>query len=220
MAENRVKCETGVVRRRRLFAGTLIGMVVLAVLIVLVAAHDPRHYVYLIPFGRTPVVMAVLMLSPAILGFAVWLLLRKKRAVRILASAVVALTVLMCAVGYRISATDSILEEVSADGGRTVVAVSPGGDFDLVVIDHVVLTTRYEIVRVRSRAGLTSREAGQDLACFVETFGQFDPENTFESARFVREYEVEVRTEAGGPWTTTFDKSTLLAAATVSHGCG
>lgn len=206
-------------RGRRVIAIFLVGIVAVAVPTVLLSTHNPWHYVYLIPFGRTPRVLTVLVLSPAILGTAAWLLMGKRRRVWAVAGVVAALTVIMCAAGYQISATESILEEVDSNGTRTVVAVSPDRGFDLVVVQHVVWTTRYELVRVRSRAGLTSREANQDLVCFAETLGQLDPETTFESARFVSEHEIEVRTETGEPWKTTFDPRTLLSARTVSHGC-
>ncbi len=207
------------IRRRRVIAGVLVGVVAVAVPTVLIAVHNPRHYVYLMLFGRTTVVVTVLVLSPTVLGVAAWLVLRNKLMARVLAGITVTLTALVCAVGYRISTTASIFG-TDSDGTRTAVAVSPDGSFDLVVVRYSALTTDYEIVRVRSRSGLTSREADQDLACFAQTFDQFDPAKTFESARFVGEREVEVRTEAGEPWTTTFDPNTLLAAATVSRGCG
>jgi hypothetical protein len=213
MAENRVEHELSAVRRRPMLAGVLAGMVIVAVSIVLVAARNPWRYVYLIPFGRTAVVVTVLASSPTMLAVVTWLLVGKMRAARMIAGAVAALTALMCVFGSQISAAGSI-----SGGTRTVVAVSPGGAFDLVVVGYIDFN-KVEIVRVRSRAGLASREADQDLACFAYVLGDLESETTFESARFVGEHGVEVRTEAGEPWTTTFDPNTLLAAATVSHGC-
>ncbi|BCL12648.1 hypothetical protein [Micromonospora sagamiensis] len=200
----------------RLLAGVLAGVATVAVVTVLVAAYNPWHYVHLIPFGQTPVVVYVLLFSPIMLGFAVRLLLGKMRVVWTV-GVVATLTVFTCVAGYQIITLES-LQEVKPDARRTVVAVSPDGAFDLVEISYVHWGAQYEIFRIRSLAGLTSREAAQDLACFGMTIGGYRPENTFVGARFVGEHKVEVRTEAE-PWTTTFDPNTLMAAETVSHGC-
>jgi hypothetical protein len=216
MVENRVERGLSDLRRRRLLAGVLAGVATVAVATVLVAAHNPWHYVHLIPFARMPVVVYVLLFSLIMLGFAVRLFVGEMRVVWMV-GVVATLTVFACVAGYQIATAES-LQEVKPDATRTVVAVSPDGAFDLVVVDHVNWGAHYEIFRIRSRAGLTSREASQDLVCFGTTIGGYRPENTFVGARFVGEHKVEVRTEAE-PWTTTFDPNTLLSAETVSHGC-
>jgi hypothetical protein len=107
-----------------------------------------------------------------------------------------------------------------AEPNRTeIVAVSPDRKFELVVLRYPVFMTDLDIVRIRSRAGLRSREANQDLACFARPFDPVGPEDRFASARFPDDHRVEVRTQAGQPWTTTFDRRTLLAEATLDHGC-
>lgn len=110
-------------------------------------------------------------------------------------------------------------EEDGPDGTRTVVAISPDERFELVVVRYWALTSHVDIVRIRSRAGLSSREVNQDLACFAVPFDPVGPEDTFANARFSARQKIEVRTEAGKPWTATFDPHTMLADATVSHGC-
>lgn len=206
-------------RRRRMIAGLLVSLVVVAVPTVLVALNNPWRYVYLMPLGRSPVVVIVLILAPVMLGVAARLVLRNKLMVRVVAGVAAVLTILMCLFGYQVSMATSVYGNDS-DGARSVVAVSSSGSFELVVVRYSVLMTDFDIVRLRSRSGLSSREASQDLACFATPFDPLGPEDTFDSARFVSEHEVEVSTKAGEPWTTTFDPQTLLAAETVSHGCG
>lgn len=217
MVDDRVGRGLSDLRSRRL-AGVLAGVAAAAVVTVLVADHNPWRYVHLIPFGRTPVAATVLIFSSIMLGLAVRLFVGKMRVLWIVGT-VATLTVFTCVAGYQIVTVESIFDEVNSDGRRTAVAVSPDGAFDLVKVYYVSWGAQYEIFRIRSRAGLTSREAAQDVACFAITIGGFTAENNFLSARFVGEHKVEVRTEAG-EWTTTFDPSTLLPARTLSCGCG
>ncbi|MER7279003.1 hypothetical protein ABT369_31650 [Dactylosporangium sp. NPDC000244] len=98
----------------------------------------------------------------------------------------------------------------------TVLGVAPGGRFELVRLQFSSIGLGADIVRVRSREGLRSREAGQDLACFVVPFDHdAAPERTFASARFVGGTTVEVTTADGTAWNTAFGQHTLLAAPLV-----
>jgi hypothetical protein len=202
---------------RRVMAIVLAGLVVVAVPAVLVARRNPWHYVYLMPFGRTPVVAAVVIAAPVLLGVAAWLVLRPAlaRAVAVVATVLALAMDLTC---FQFSTAASLIG-FESDGDTRVVAVSPGGSFEVVLLQHREFMTGFDILRIRSRAGLRSREADQDVACFARPFDPVGPEGTFDAARFLSDREIEVRTEAGEPWTTTFDPHTLLAASTLSYGC-
>ncbi|MFC8618685.1 hypothetical protein ACFT9M_20045 [Micromonospora purpureochromogenes] len=202
---------------RRVMAAVLTGLVVVAVPAVLVAWRNPWHYVHLMPFGRSSVVAAVLIAVPVLLGIAAWLVLpaRLAWAVAVVATA---LALVMGWNGFQFSMGAS-LYGYESDGHSKVVAVAPGGSFEVVVLHYPAFMTGFDVLRIRSRAGLRSREADQDLACFAVPFDPVGPEDTFDTARFLTDHEVEVRTEAGEEWTTTFDPHTLLAVSTLSHGC-
>ncbi|MEV0810371.1 hypothetical protein [Micromonospora sp. NPDC050200] len=199
-------------------AAVLTGLVVVAVPAVFVAWRNPWHYVHLMPFGRSSVVAAVLIAVPVLLGIAAWLVLpaRLAWAVAVVATA---LALVMGWNGIQFSMGAS-LYGYESDGDSEVVAVSPGGSFEVVVLHYPAFMTGFDVLRIRSRTGLRSREADQDLACFAVPFDPVGPEDTFDTARFVSDHEVEVRTEGGEEWTTTFDPHTLLAVSTLSHGCG
>jgi hypothetical protein len=189
----------------------LTGLAVVAVSVVSVALWNPWRYVYLMPLGRLPVVLTVLFAVPVLLGCAAWLV-RRRRLARAVAVVAAVLALAVACVGF----VGSALAGGESEHSR-VVAVSPGGSFEAVVLsDHHV---GFDILRIRSRAGLLSREAAQDLAWFCVSFYGVGPEDTFDTARFLSEHEVEVRTEAGEAWRTTFDPQTLLAASTLTHRC-
>jgi hypothetical protein len=203
--------------RRRVMAIVLTGLVVVAVPAVLVAWRNPWHYVYLMQLGRTSVVAGVLFAAPVLLGTAAWLVLRPVLA-RVVAGVATVLALVMAWIGYQASTVAS-LYGYESDWGTRVVAVSPAGSFEVVLLHYSTFIASADILRVRSRAGLRSREANQDLACFAMPFDWPGPEDTFGAARFLSDHEIEVRTEAGQPWTSRFDPHTLLAASTLSHGC-
>ncbi|MDZ5447288.1 hypothetical protein U2F26_32040 [Micromonospora sp. 4G57] len=203
--------------RRRVMAIVLTGLVVVAVPAVFVARRNPWHYVHLMPFGRTPVVATVVIAVPVLLGVAAWLVLRPAlaRAVAMVATVLALVMDLSC---FQFSTAASLFG-FGSDGDTQVVAVSPGGSFEVVLLQPRDFMTGFAILRIRSRAGLGSREANQDLACFATPFDRVGPEETFGTARFLSDHEIEVRTEAGQSWTTWFDPHTLLAVSTLSHGC-
>ncbi|MER7439860.1 hypothetical protein [Micromonospora avicenniae] len=203
--------------RKRVMAMTLTGSVVVVVPAVLAAWLNPWHYVHLMPFGRPSVVATVLFAVPVVLGIAAWLVLRPAlaRGVAVVA-AVLALVVAWR--GFQFS-TEASLYGHEPDGEAQVVAVSPAGSFEVVLLHYPAFIAGFDVLRIRSRAGLRSREANQDLACFATPFDPVGPEDTFGTARFLSEHEIEVRTEAGQRWTTRLDPRTLLAVSTLSHGC-
>ncbi|MGY0004230.1 hypothetical protein [Micromonospora sp. I033] len=206
--------------RRRVMATALTGLAVVAVPAVLVAQRNPWHYVHLMPFGRSSVVAAVLFAAPVLLGIAAWLVLRPVLARAAAVVATVLALVAPCGGLLFLPGTSVYgLHGVEPDRDTEVAALSPGGSFEVVLLRYRGFMTGFDILRIRSRAGLTSREANQDLACFATPFDGLPPDGTFDSARFLSDHEIEVRTESGQPWTTRFDPHTLLATSTLSHGC-
>ncbi|MER7333666.1 MULTISPECIES: hypothetical protein [unclassified Micromonospora] len=202
---------------RRVLAMVITGLVVVAVSAVFVASRNPWHYVHLMPFGRSSVVATVLFAVPVLLGVAAWLVLRRVLA-RVVAVVATVLALVMAWGGVQFSLGAS-LYGYEPDGNTRVVGVSPGGSFEVVLLHYPEFMAGFDVLRIRSRAGLRSREASQDLACFATPFDPVGPEDTFGTARFLSEHEIEVRTEAGEPWTTRFDPRTLLAVSTLSYGC-
>ncbi|MBM0259391.1 hypothetical protein [Micromonospora sp. 4G55] len=199
---------------RRVMAMVLTNLVVVAVPAVLIAWRNPWHYVHLMPFGRSSVVASVLFVVPALLGMAAWLVLRPAPA-RAVAVVATVLALVMAWGGFQFR-TGASLYGYESDGDIRVVAVSPGGSFELVLLHYPAFMTGFDILRIRSRAGLRSREANQDLACFATPFDPVGPEGTFGTAHFLSDHEIEVRTEAGQPWTTRFDPRTLLVVSTLA----
>ncbi|MEU6078706.1 hypothetical protein [Micromonospora sp. NPDC047074] len=207
------------VSRRRLTAIVLTGLVVVALTAVFVARRNPWHYVHLMPFGRSLVVVAALFAAPVLLGIAAWLVLRPALARTTVVVATVLALVAPCG-GLLFLPSPSVhgLHDVEPHSTE-VVALSPGGSFEVVLLRYREFMAGFDILRIRSRAGLRSREANQDLACFATPFDGSPPEGTFDSAWFMSDHEIEVRTESGQPWRTLFDPHTLLAASTLSHSC-
>ncbi|MCM0676160.1 hypothetical protein NCC78_15895 [Micromonospora phytophila] len=220
MTERGIEQRPMSVFRRRVIASVLTGLVVVAVPAVFVARRNPWHYVHLMPFGRSLVGAAALFAAPVLLGIAAWLVLRPVLARAVVVVATVLALVAPCG-GLLFLTGRSVygLQGVEPYGDTEVVALSPGGSFEVVLLRYREWMTGFDILRIRSRAGLSSREANQDLACFATPFDGLPPEGTLDSARFLSEHEIEVRTEAGQPWTTRFDPHTLLADSILSHGC-
>nr|BFE57698.1 hypothetical protein GCM10020063_022240 [Dactylosporangium thailandense] len=203
-------------RGRWVLASALGVVAALAVAGAITAGNNPKHYVHLMPYGRPGAVVTVLVVAPLLLEAAAWLVLRNRIARGISAGIAVVLALAMCAEGARFTAG---ADSFGTDPRRvTVLGVGPGGRFELVRLQFSSIGLGADIVRVRSREGLRSREAGQDLACFVVPFDHdAAPERTFASARFVGGTTVEVTTADGTAWTTAFDQQTLLAAQTLSY---
>jgi hypothetical protein len=201
-------------RRRWAIAVTLAVTALAAVPFELVASRNERGYVHLMPFGRPTVVAAVLTAVPVALGLAGWLVVRSKVTARVIIAVTAVLSVVMCYAGWQFSTWATIFGD-RPSRAPTVVAVSSDRSLEIVFLHYSVFLSSVDVVRIRSRSGLASREAKQDLACFDWE----NAEETFGSARFLSDHEVEVRTDEGTLWTTTFDPDTLLAQRTVSYGC-
>jgi hypothetical protein len=194
----------------------LTGVAALAVAGAIVAGSNSGRYVRVMPFGRPGVVVTVFVVASVLLGVSAWLVLRHRIARGIAAGIAVVLAVAMCASGARFTAEAGVS---GADPSSVaVLGVAPGGRFELVRLQYESIGPGADVVRIRSRDGLRSREAGQDLACFAVPFDHdAAPDHTFAGARFVGDTEVEVTTADGAAWVTTFDPRTLLAAQTLSY---
>ncbi len=189
---------------------------VLAVAGVLIAGSNPWHYVRLTPFGRPGVVVSVLVIAPLLVGFGSWLVLRNRSARWVAGGVAIVVALAMCATGSRFASGDATF---GAEPAVTVVGVAPDGRFELVKRRYESFGGIADVVRIRSRDGMRSREAGQDLACFSRPSDAAAPDHAFGSARFVGDTEVEVTGADGVAWTTTFDQRTMLAEKTLSRGC-
>jgi hypothetical protein len=215
--DNLIHIGAGVSTRQRWVLASVLGVVAaLAVAGAIAAGTNPRHYVHLMPYGRPGVVVTVLVVASLLLGAAAWLVLRNRIARGIAAGATVVLALAMCATGAQFTAA---ADAFGADPRSvTVLGIAPGGRFELVRLEYSSIGLGADIVRVRSREGLRSREAGQNLACFVVPFDHdATPDRTFATARFIGGTTVEVTTADGTAWTTAFDPHTLLAAQTLSY---
>jgi hypothetical protein len=205
-------------RRRRRLAIGIVAATVVAVAVEVVAVANPWKYVYLMALGHAAFVTATAAAVPVALGVAASLVLRDKWLVRVVGVLAAALTLAVCAFGVRLQAINEIVGTQPAFSA-TVVAVSPDDAFELVLVHNSAFMVDHDVLRVRTRMGLFSRESTQDLACFAKPFDPLGPEDTFSGAVFLGDHEIEVRTDVGPAWTTTFDRSTLLAPATLNHGC-
>ncbi|MGI5236876.1 hypothetical protein [Dactylosporangium sp. CA-139066] len=186
----------------------------------ILAAYNPWRLVHLRPFGSPSAVTAALFVAPLFIGIAVWLVVRDWVARGIVAAAALLLAAALCVGGVQVSAVYGLSTD-GAPRSTTVLAVSPGGGFEVVDLQYDAgFTYVRDVLRIRSRAGLRSRESAQALACFGRPVEQqAEPADVLRSARFLDDGTVEVVTGDGGAWTTQFDPHTMLAAATLQRGC-
>ncbi|MER7003300.1 hypothetical protein ABT297_09660 [Dactylosporangium sp. NPDC000555] len=207
-------------RRRWALAGLLCGVTAVAVTVPLVAWCNPWHYVHLMPYGRPGVMVPALVLAPLLVAAAAWLMVRDWVSRGVVLGVAVLLSLVVWVGGTQYAAVVE-LSDSAAPAGATVVAVAPGGRFELVRLEYRPFLTLRNVVRVRSRAGLRSRESRQNIACFTHAIDGFPaPERVFGAARFVSDNEIEVTGGDGIAWRTAFDPRTMLTAQTLSRGCG
>ncbi|MFD0585097.1 hypothetical protein [Dactylosporangium darangshiense] len=206
-------------RRRWTWAIVLCAVALVAVTGTALAAYNPWRLVRLERFGRPTAVTAALFVAPLLLGVAVWLVVRDWVARGIVAGAALLLAGALCVGGIPLS----VVFSRSGEGppvSTTVLAVAPGGRFELVDVRYSDFGFVRDVLRIRSRAGLRSRESAQVLACFRRSYEeQAAPDRVLRSARFVDDTRVELAARDGVAWTTTFDPRTLVAAATLPRGC-
>ncbi|GAA3272138.1 hypothetical protein GCM10020218_015300 [Dactylosporangium vinaceum] len=205
-------------RGRWITASLLTLVAALAVAFVIVAASNPWHYTALMPWGRTGVAVSILLVAISGLVLAAVLVVRGVRGrIGLTGGAIVlALAVMGGGVLY------GSLDFVDTDRGPAqVAAVSPSGRYELVAFRGSALFGGHQqVIRVRSRAGLGSREAGENLACFMSIDdGWPAPDKVLSGVRFTGETAVEVTTKDGATWQTSFDPGTLLAVSRLSKGC-
>jgi len=95
---------------------------------------------------------------------------------------------------------------VSADGRMEVVGFGVGSD------DSDGGANEY---RLRSRAGLLSRESPRELACMADWAGS--SQIKVSQVRFTSDREVDLHTSDGAAWTIAFDPRSLTPAHKVSN---
>ncbi|MEH1130872.1 hypothetical protein [Micromonospora sp. CPCC 206061] len=142
-------------------AVVLVGVVAVAVAAIAVAALlDRQRYVLLLPMATWRARAVLVAAAPGLLGLAWWLLARTRRAAMAAAVTTVLAQAVACFGGYWLLAWSALIEEIPSEGPETI-AVSPAGDFELVrtVYRGGLGEGSYEVVRVRSRDAVASRES-------------------------------------------------------------
>jgi hypothetical protein len=175
-----------------------------------VVADAHREYVYARLLDHPAA--AVALVAP-ILALAVGLALPRPalRGTVYVIAAMVTLTA--CALGV---ANGLLARAVGASPTeRGVVAATDA--FQLVAYHKpVFLGSDRVVLRLRSRAGLLSRE-GSDIACFAAPGAGVDPASLFGEASFDGHDQVRVATADGATWWLTFDERSLNVARPLDH---
>jgi hypothetical protein len=194
----------------------LVCFVVAAVAGVLLAtALGSQRYLLVMPLHTWLARAIVVTFSPLLLGVA-WFLATRGRWTTVVC---VVTTVLVQAAGLGVGAlwaTFSGFAGESSLRGSEVFAVSPQGRYELVwrLHDYPLTSGRYETVRVRSRAGLASRESAEDLVrCDDSDVGRWWVTTASSliaagDVSFVDETTVQV-TSGGSTQVVRFDAATL-----------
>jgi hypothetical protein len=188
------------------------------VLFTLLAAWNPWRYTHLTPYGRPMIVVATLAGAAALVTVAAVRILNGaevRRGVGV-GGAVVAL--LVCAGGGYAARFASAFDGTEPRSSPRVVAVSADNAFELVIVDYTGWFVRYDVVRLRTRDGLLSRESDRYVACFAQE-DDVRPEEHFAGARFSGVRGIEVRMRSGRTWTTAFDADPLRPTGQVEYGC-
>lgn len=190
-------------RRRAAFG--LIVAAPIPVAIGFFASANPGRYVYLDWLAHPYLAIA---LSLGMLGLAGRLALRRG-ALRVGAQSTAALlTVLVLLAGLGVSMAADPFEPVRGE----VVASSSG--YRVVGYEVMGLVAG---LRVQTRAGLLSREAGHDVACFSWSSSDSPRSELFGRVTFVGRNEIEVVTEDGQASRVRFDPQTLAAEDTIDR---
>jgi hypothetical protein len=189
------------VRLRRIAVIGLLVLGIAAPVVALIAYLDDHHFVYLRlvahPFAGIAA-GAILCALAARLG------LQSRGAVVVIQWLAVAIAVTSLVLGARVAKQKAQFVEVrgpvvaSTTGYEVIQYNSP----TLYRIDSVVL-------RLRSRAGLASREGAVDLACFAVPGPGIATSSIFDGASFLDSGRVELRTRDGMRWIVAFDGKTL-----------
>ncbi|GAA3453812.1 hypothetical protein [Dactylosporangium matsuzakiense] len=200
---------------RRLVPVVLGAVALVAVVVEAVAAANPGRYIVLVPAGRPAVVAVVLAAALVVAGVAVGLLVRRTVAAKVVAGGTAVVALVVVCWGIEVGRANDGRQRGETD----LVAVSPDGRFELVLVHYPSSEAPRDYLRLRSRDGVGTRESGQSLACFSKQYDVNAPEDQFGQASFVAEREVEIWAAAGEPFRTTFDPASLNAGATWSRGC-
>jgi hypothetical protein len=210
----------GTVAGRRT-AAVIVCFVVAAVAGVLLAtALGSQRYLLLMPLHTWLARAIVATASPLLLGVA-WFLTKRGRRATI---ACVVTTVLLQIVGLGAGAAALFLSNVESERpiyGPEVFAVSPQGRFELVraVYEYPIWRGDFEAVKLRSRAGLASRESVMEVLRCGPAYQQFRDVFTYwivtaEKVSFVDETTIRVKW-GGPPQFVRFDAETLRIDHTV-----
>jgi hypothetical protein len=194
----------------------LVVLAVAAVAVVVVAHWNPWRYTHLMPLEGERVLQVLLAVVPVLLGGALVLAVPARGDARITA---VCLTALLVAVAVAVAPAGGSLVSFFAPvthGPAHVVALSADGRLEVawmgVADDSDSGAVEY---RIRSRAGLLSRESTRELACMADWSGS--SHIMANEVRFTGDREVELRTSDGALWTIAFDPRTLTPARTLSN---
>ncbi|HTJ31956.1 MAG TPA: hypothetical protein VL738_01870 [Dactylosporangium sp.] len=202
--------------RRFAWPAALLSVSGALVLFAWLATANPRHYTHLMRYGKPAFVVMLVAFAVGLVVLATVLALRAGTRRRVVGITGAVLTVLgFCAgefvVSFDLSGTDAI-------GSPRVVAVSADGAFELTVQPYGGWWVVYDVVQLRTRDGLRSRQSDRFVGCFAY-HDDVQPEEVFSGARFTGPGEIEVSMQSGHTWTTTFDAATLRPAGQIMYGC-
>jgi hypothetical protein len=202
-------------------AAVLVCFVVAAVAGLLIAtALGSQRYLLVMPLHTWLARAIVVVASPLLLGVA-WFLSTRGRWATIVC---VATTVLVQIAGLVAGAGALLLSNLDSERpiyGPEVFAVSPQGRFELVraVYEYPIWASDFETVKIRSRAGLASRESVAEVLRCGPAYVRFRDVFTYwlvtaEEVSFAD--ETTVRIKWGGPTQfVRFDADTLRLDHTV-----
>ena len=199
----------------------LVCFVVAAVAGVLLAtALGSQRYLLLMPLHTWLARAIVVTVSPLLLGVA-WFVATRGRRTAIVCVATTVLVQIAASAAGAASILFSTFESERPIYGPKVFAVSPQGRFELVraVYEHPVWQGDFEAVKIRSRAGLASRESVDEVLRCGPAYERFRDVFTYwivtaEKVSFVD--ETTIRVTSGGPTQLVrFDAGTLRTDRTV-----
>ena len=116
-----------------------------------------------------------------------------------------------------VGAVGLVLQIVQQGSPRQPEVVATGTDVQVVAWRHDDITRDYRLLRLRTRAGLLSRDGTADVACFLDE-GDFHPGWTFASATVTGDLVV-ARTADGQEWRVKFDPATLRPSTPAIDRC-
>lgn len=197
---------------RRIGAAVLLLAALLTVAVTSLAYLDTHGYVYLHVVAHPFVGLAV---GVGILALAARVAFDRRAVVL----GIQWLAAVIATVALIMGARFAKLERPLAATEGPVVASS--ARFEVVSYQAPTLfATDSVVLRLRSRAGLVSREGAVDLACFATPTAGVAAASLFDRAQFIGRDQIEVRTRDGKVWIVTFDAKTLEPVARLDRCTG